>query len=353
LNAASDSGPGLPSSRGTDALLSVVVPAYDEAALIGDFVLALQRQLGAMDLRWEILVVDDGSRDGTGALALAAGRSERVRVVRLSRNFGKEAAMTAGLAEARGDAVIVMDADFQHPLDMIPMFVAHWREGFDMVYGVREGGADEGPLKRVARGAFHRWIGREDRVEFPMNAGDFRLLDRKAVDALARFTERERMMKGLFALLGFRQLGVPYRVAPRGAGKTRFGARRLVRLAATGVTSFSALPLQLFGIAGVAVSVLAFLFAGWLLFEHFAFGNPFDGFTTLATGMMVFGGLQMLSVAALGAYVSRIYREVKARPLYLVDRVDVAAPSGSPRAAPVDAECEAEAAVSGAAGQRA
>lgn len=316
---------GTPARRPADPLLSVVVPAFEEEAVIGAFVLALQDQLDAIGLRWEVVVVDDGSRDLTASLALAAGRSPAVRVVRLSRNFGKEAALTAGLSVARGDAVITMDCDFQHPLKTLPEFVTRWAEGHDMVYGVRDEPLAEPWSKRVLRQLFHRCVGRDDRIELPLGAGDFRLLDRKAVDALARFPERERMMKGLFALLGFRRIAVPYRQAERSAGRSRFGLRRVARLATTGVTSFSALPLQLFGIAGVAVSGAAFLFAGWIVFERLVFGMDIDGFATLAAGLMVFGGLQMLSVAVLGAYVSRIYREVKGRPLFIVDRIDEAA----------------------------
>jgi glycosyltransferase involved in cell wall biosynthesis len=309
-------------ARGPDALLSVIVPVYNEAQVIGDFLGALQQFLGSLDLRWEIVVVDDGSSDGSPALALAASRSPAVRVVRLSRNFGKEAAMTAGLQIASGDAVVIMDADFQHPLETLPVFIARWREGYDMVYGVRHDPEPETLGKRLLRWAFHQFVGREDRIVLPRGAGDFRLLDRKVVDALNRFPERERMMKGLFALLGFRQIGEFFKVAPRAAGTSQFGARKLVKLAATGVTSFSALPLQIFGWAGIIVSIFAFGFAGWIIFETLFLGQTIGGFATLAAGIMIFGGLQMLSVAALGAYISRIYREVKGRPLYLIDRID-------------------------------
>lgn len=319
--------------RPADPLLSVVVPAYQEAPVIGAFVTEAQAFLPSLGMRWELVVVDDGSRDGTASLALAAGRSPAVRVVRLSRNFGKEAALTAGLATARGDAVVMMDCDFQHPFETLQDFVARWREGCDMVYAVRAEPLAEPASKRVLRRLFHRFVGRDDRIELPIGAGDFRLLDRKAVDALARFPERERMMKGLFALLGFRQTSVPYRQAERSAGTSSFGLRRVARLATTGVTSFSALPLQAFGVAGVAVSAAAFLYAAWIVFERLVFGMAIDGFATLAAGMMVFGGLQMLSVAVLGAYVSRIYREVKGRPLYLIDRIDEAAPVATPERA--------------------
>lgn len=329
--------------RPVDPLLSVVVPAYQEAQVIGAFVAALQERLDALGLRWEIVVVDDGSRDGTAAHALAAGRSPALRVVRLSRNFGKEAALTAGLAIARGDAVITMDCDFQHPLETLPRFVEGWAEGYDMVYGVRSEPLAEPWAKRALRRLFHRYLGRDDRIELPMGAGDFRLLDRKAVDALARFPERERMMKGLFALLGFRQVAVPYRQAERSAGASSFGLRRVARLATTGVTSFSALPLQLFGIAGTTVSAVAFLYAGWIVFERIAFGMAIDGFATLATGMLIFGGLQMLSVAVLGAYVSRIYREVKGRPLFIVDRIDAASAAAPFRSADADTDTDGEA----------
>ncbi|MCX7230947.1 MAG: glycosyltransferase family 2 protein [Burkholderiales bacterium] len=330
--------------RGRDALLSVVVPVHDEADGIAGFLAALQQTLEGLDLRWEILVVDDGSQDGSAAVALAAGRSAALRVVTLSRNFGKEAALTAGFAMARGDAVATIDADFQHPPATLVEFVARWREGYDMVYGVRAEPLDEPLAKRVLRKAFHRWVGRDDLIVLPPGAGDFRLLDRKAVDALGRFSERERMMKGLFALLGFRQVAVPYHEGRRAAGRSSFGLRRVARLAATGVTSFSALPLQAFGVAGVVVSATAFAYAAWIVLETLVYGQHVDGFATLAAGILIFGGLQMLSVAVLGAYVSRIYREVKGRPTFIVDRIDEATgdTTSGPGAARIGSNAQAQ-----------
>lgn len=300
--------------------VSVVTPVFNEAAHIADFIGALEAQLRALGVDYEIVAVDDGSRDDSARRAYEASPAHAVRVIRFSRNFGKEAAMSAGLEFARGDVVVILDSDFQHPIEMIEVFLDRWREGYDMVYGVRESPDPEGVVKRSLRSLFYRYIGREEGISLPPNAGDFRLLDRKAVDALNRFAERDRMMKGLFAWLGFRQIGVPYRVAPRASGASNYNFRRLYRLAATGITSFSALPLQLFGVAGLAVSLLAFLYGGWIVFEALFLGQRLPGFATLAAGLMFFGGLQLVSVAVLGAYVSRIYREVKGRPLYIVEQ---------------------------------
>lgn len=300
--------------------VSVVTPIFNEAGHIAEFIGQLEAQLRRMGLAYEIVAVDDGSRDDSARRAYEASPSHAVRVIRFSRNFGKEAAMSAGLEFARGDLVVIIDSDFQHPVEMIEVFVQKWREGYDMVYGVRESPEPESVVKRSLRALFYRYIGREEGISLPPNAGDFRLLDRKAVDALNRFSERDRMMKGLFAWLGFRQIGVPFRVAPRATGASHYNLRRLYRLAATGITSFSALPLQLFGVVGLAISALAFLYGGWIVFEALFLGQDLPGFATLAAGLMFFGGLQLLSVAVLGAYISRIYREVKGRPLYIVEQ---------------------------------
>lgn len=312
--------PAVLPERAGAPFVSVVTPVFNEAAHIAEFISVLEAQLRSLGVAFEIIAVDDGSEDDSARRAYEASASHTVRVIRFSRNFGKEAAMSAGLEFARGDVVVLIDSDFQHPVEMISTFLARWREGYDMVYGVRESPDEEGIIKRTFRAFFYRFVGREENISLPPNAGDFRLLDRKAVDALNRFTERDRMMKGLFAWLGFRQLGVPYHVAPRASGVSRYGLKRLYRLAATGFTSFSVLPLQLFGVAGAAISALAFLYGAYVVFETFFLGESLPGWPTLAVALMFFGGLQMLSVAVLGAYISRIYREVKGRPLYIVEQ---------------------------------
>ena len=312
--------PAVVPERAGAPFVSVVTPMHNEAGHIAEFVAAIESHLRTLGVDFEIIAVDDGSSDDSAQRAYDASAARAVRVIRFSRNFGKEAAMSAGLEFARGDVVVLLDSDFQHPIDMIGVFLQHWRAGYDVVYGVRESAGDEAGWKRALRALFYRYVGREEGISLPPNAGDFRLLDRRAVEALNRFTERDRMMKGLFAWVGFRQLGVPYREAERATGSSHYSLRRLYRLAATGIVSFSALPLQMFGIAGAAVSALAFLYGAYVVIETLVRQQTLPGWPTLAAALMFFGGLQMLSVAVLGAYISRIYREVKARPLYIVEQ---------------------------------
>lgn len=306
--------------RPDSPFVSVVTPMYNEAGHIAAFVVALEAHLRGLGLAFEIIAVDDGSRDDSARRAYEASDAHAVRVVRLSRNFGKEAALSAGLEFARGDVAVLLDSDFQHPVEMIGVFLQHWREGYDVVYGVRDPPAHESRALRALRALFYRHVGHSEGIALPPNAGDFRLLDRRAVDALNRFTERDRLMKGLFAWVGFRQIGVPYREAARATGASHYSLRRLCRLAATGITSFSTLPLQLFGVAGAVASAFAFLYGLYVVFEALFLGQRLPGWPTLAAALMFFGGLQMMSVAVLGAYVSRIYREVKGRPLYIVEQ---------------------------------
>lgn len=310
--------------------VSIVTPVHNEADHIAEFVVAIERQMVALGLRYEVIVVDDGSEDDSAQRAANASNDGNVRVVRFSRNFGKEAAMSAGLEYVSGDCTILIDSDFQHPIEVIPTMIDQWRVGYDMVYGVRISRKGEPWWKRSATAMFYRYIGQEEGIVFPVNAGDFRLLDRKAVDAIRRFPERDRMMKGLFAWLGFKSIGVPFEVAPRRSGRTHYNVRGLVHLAATGVTSFSTLPLKAFGVLGFLVSIIALSYALSIIVETLWFGHDLPGWPTLVVAVMFFGGLQLMSVAVLGTYVGRIYREVKQRPLYIVDET-----IGFPRASRV------------------
>lgn len=311
-----------------DPMISVVMPAYNEAASLPGTLEAVGPALARLSPRWEIVVVDDGSRDATRRL-MACPRSG-VRYLRLSRNFGKEAALTAGLARARGDVVVLMDADGQHPVELLPTLLQHWRDGADNVCAVREHRDDESWLKRLGTGAFYRLVNAGASVHITADAGDFRLLDRRVVDALNALPERNRFMKGLYAWVGFETLAVPYTPLPRQGGRSSFSMLRLARLALTGITAFSNLPLRLWSALGGLVALGALGYALWLVIEHLIEGHPVPGWTTLACGLMFFSGVQLLSIGVLGEYVGRIFDEVKQRPVYLIgEEIDGGEPAGT------------------------
>jgi glycosyltransferase involved in cell wall biosynthesis len=295
-----------------------VVPAYNEAANLGLLLTGLTEQLAALTDRWEILVVDDGSRDATPAAMAPWLTRPGVRYLRLSRNFGKEAALTAGIDRAEGDVVLLMDADLQHPASLVPEMVTAWVGGADMVCAARASRADESFLKRLGTAIFYRLVNHNSAVPIPVDAGDFRLMDRRVVDALKSLPERNRFMKGLYAWVGFHNVIIPYVPAERHAGVSTFSLRSLSKLAFTGVTAFTNAPLRLWSALGVVVALCALGFGLWIVIEHFLFGSDVPGWATLVCGMMFFSGVQLLSIGILGEYVGRIFDEVKQRPVYLV-----------------------------------
>ena len=300
-------------------MISLVIPCHNEAGNIGHLYERLAGVLDATGEAWELVCVNDGSRDATLAELLALRRrDERVRVVDLSRNFGKEAALTAGIDFARGEAVIPIDADLQDPPELIPDLLAKWREGYEVVNAVRIARDGDSWIKKFTAHGFYRVINRMSDVEIPADTGDFRLLSRPAVEALKRLPERRRFMKGLFAWVGFRTAIVPYRRAARHAGTTTWNYRKLWNFAVEGITSFSALPLRLASYLGVVVSLLAFAYALVIVFRALAFGNPVAGYPSLMTAVLFFGGVQLLALGVIGEYLGRLYEESKQRPVYLV-----------------------------------
>ena len=298
--------------------MSCVVPAFNEAANLEPMLTGLTAQLAAMTDRWEVIVIDDGSRDATPAAMAPWLVRPGVRYVRLSRNFGKEAALTAGIDRAVGEVVLLMDADLQHPASLVPEMLAAWVAGADMVCAARASRADESLAKRLGTALFYALVNRDAAVQIPVDAGDFRLMDRRVVDALKSLPERNRFMKGLYAWVGFHNVIIPYVPNERLAGSTSFSMRRLARLAFTGVTAFTNAPLRLWSALGVVIALFALGFGSWIVFEHFVFGNDVPGWATLVTGMAFFSGVQLLSIGILGEYVGRIFDEVKQRPVYVV-----------------------------------
>jgi glycosyltransferase involved in cell wall biosynthesis len=295
-----------------------VVPAFNEAGNLPALLEQLVAQLPLMSTRWEVVVVDDGSRDHTPLAMLPWVRQPGVRYLRLSRNFGKEAALTAGIEHARGDVVVLIDADLQHPVEMLPAMLASWRQGTDMVCAVRATRADETLIKRLGTKLFYWLVNAQSAVQIPPDAGDFRLMDRGVIDALKSLPERNRFMKGLYAWVGFRTEVVHYTPNERFAGKSSFSTRRLARLAFTGVTAFTNAPLRLWSGVGALVALGAMCFGSWIIVQHFVQGHDVPGWATLVTGMMFFSGVQLLSIGMLGEYIGRIFDEVKQRPVYLV-----------------------------------
>jgi glycosyltransferase involved in cell wall biosynthesis len=298
--------------------ISCVVPAFNEAANLGLLLVGLTEQLASLTDRWEIIVVDDGSRDQTPAAMAPWLTRPGVRYVRLSRNFGKEAALTAGIDRAEGEIVLLMDADLQHPASLVPEMVKAWVDGADMVCAARASRADESWRKRMGTALFYYLVNHNSAVPIPVDAGDFRLMDRRVVDALKSLPERNRFMKGLYAWVGFHNVIIPYVPAERHAGISSFSLRSLSRLAFTGVTAFTNAPLRLWSALGVIVAVGAIAFGAWIVLSYFMYGNSVAGWATLVCGMMFFSGVQLLSIGILGEYVGRIFDEVKQRPVYLV-----------------------------------
>ena len=300
--------------------LSVIVPCYNEEAVLAETHRRLTTVLdGLDDLDYEIVYVDDGSRDRTpNLLAALQASDEHVRVIRFSRNFGHQTAVTAGLEHATGDAVVLIDADLQDPPEVIPEFVARWREGYHVAYGVRIDRPGETRFKLATARAFYRVLGRLSETEIPLDAGDFRLMDRRVVTALQSMPERDRFVRGMVAWVGFRQVGVPYRRAPRLAGESKYPLFRMLRFALDGVTSFSVAPLHAATWIGFASSALALIGVVYALVLRLFTNNWVTGWTALFIAVLFVGGTQLLALGVIGEYIGRIYAESKRRPLYLV-----------------------------------
>lgn len=300
--------------------LTVVVPAYNESAVLESFHQRLAAVLDALSVDSDVLYVDDGSRDDTWAIiGRLAERDPRCGGLKLSRNFGKEAALTAGLDHVVAGAAVVIDADLQDPPELIPALVAQWQAGYDVVYATRSARAGESSLKRFTAAAFYRSMEKLSDIALPRDTGDFRLLSRRALDALARLRERQRFMKGLFTWIGYRQTAVYYQRDPRRAGKTKWNYWRLTQLAVEGITSFSTAPLRLATWVGLGSAGLAFVYGLWVLTKALLYGDPVHGYPTLMLVILFLGGVQLMALGVIGEYLGRNYAESKQRPLYFID----------------------------------
>lgn len=301
--------------------ISCVIPAFNEAGNLGTVLPQILATLWTLSQRVELIVVDDGSRDDTTLVmqALCAIHPEIV-YLKLSRNFGKEPALTAGIDAAQGDVVVLMDADGQHPVALLPEMFTKWQQGSDVVYAVRKTRDDQSGLQSSLTGLFYKMVNFGNRVKIPANAGDFRLMDRKVVDALKSLPERNRFMKGLYAWVGFNSTAIDYQPLARADGKSNFGLRGSLSLALTGILAFSIAPLRALTVTGLVLAVIALGYGCWVVGEYFVLGIAVPGYATIVVGMMFFSGIQLLSIGILAEYVGRIYEEVKQRPPYLISQ---------------------------------
>lgn len=307
--------------------LSVIIPVHNESANLAPLCARLLPVLNRITSLWEVIFIDDGSQDDTLGRVKALSHDEpRIGAVSFSRNFGKEIAIAAGLDHARGDAVVIMDADLQHPPEMIETFVERWKEGNLMVYGQRSDRSDETRVKRGFAHLFYRLFARFGEISLPEGAGDFRLIDRKGVEVLRSLGEKARFSKGLYAWIGFKTIGVPFVVEDRLHGASKWSFRKLFRFAFDGIAAFSTVPLRVWTYIGFLISFLSIATAIYFLIRTLLFGTDLPGFPSLIVSVMFFSGIQLMSLGIVGEYVGRIFAEVKRRPLYVVqERVGGAA----------------------------
>ena len=313
-------------------LISIVVPAYNEESGLEEFCRRVEEVMTGAQLRFEIVFVNDGSTDGTLAeLRRLRGKSDAITIVNLSRNFGKEIAMTAGIAHARGDALVIIDADLQDPPELIPEMVAAWREGFDTVYAQRASREGESWLKKFTARAFYRVVAELGPAPIPPNVGDFRLISRRLANALLRLPEQHRFMKGLYAWVGFPHKAITFNRDARFAGTTKWNYWKLWNLALEGITSFTIAPLKMATYLGLTVAVFAFAYGAYILIRTLFVGDTVQGFPTVIVTVLFLGGVQLIVLGLLGEYLGRVFNETKRRPLYLAESVTWANVGAKPK----------------------
>lgn len=300
-------------------LVSVVAPAYNESENVIPFYEEMKRVLDTLAFDWEIICVNDGSKDDTLLKLIELHRQDpRLKVLDLSRNFGKEIALTAGLDHAGGDVIVPIDIDLQDPPELIGRMIELWDEGNDVVYATRIRREGESLVKKATAAGFYRLIAKITHIEIPKDTGDFRLLDRKVLEDLKKLRETHRFMKGLFSWVGYKQVSLPYERKPRHAGKTTFNYWKLWNFAIEGITGFSIAPLQIAMYSGVVVSLFAFIYAVIIIAKTLIFGEDVQGYPSMMVTILFLGGVQLVTIGIIGEYIGRIYDEVKQRPLYLI-----------------------------------
>jgi glycosyltransferase involved in cell wall biosynthesis len=309
------------------SFISILIPLYNEAENIELFLTKLQSQLSVINIDYEIVLVDDGSTDSTAEKIIQIANDpsstvgKSIKLIQFSRNFGKELALTAGLEAAKGDAVIMIDGDSQHPLELLPQMLDLWQQGYDMVYGVRSNRPGESALRRGLSKLFYKLLAQSSSTPITPDAGDFRLLSRNIVNALNNLPERARFMKGLYSWVGFKSISIPFKVEKRANGQSSFNFRSLMRLAITGFTSFSNLPLRMWVIIGTLISFFSFCYALLILTQTLLYGIRIPGWATLTIMVLFLGGIQLLSIGILGEYIGQIFIEVKGRPHFIISNV--------------------------------
>ena len=299
--------------------ISVIIPLYNESSSIKPLFSRLTPVLKQLQTRYEIICINDGSTDRTFETLVDFNQQDSaIKIVSLSRNFGKEVALTAGLDYASGAAVIPLDADLQDPPELIAQLIAKWREGYDVVYATRRSRQGETWFKKISAKAFYRTISKMSHVPIPANTGDFRLLDRRVVEAIKKLPERTRFMKGLFAWVGYKQTAVFFDREPRYSGRTTWNYWKLWNFALDGIISFSFLPLKVWSYVGISISLISLVYALMLVVRTLMFGVDVPGYASLMVAILFLGGIQLITLGVLGEYLGRVYEEVKGRPLYLV-----------------------------------
>lgn len=309
-----------PASPGT-RLVTLIIPVFNEEGSIGPFLKEVGEQLEKLEERFELLFVDDGSDDATvNCINTAADSDERIRVIEFSRNFGKEAALTAGLAESRGDAVIPIDVDLQDPPQLICQFIEKWKDGYDVVYGERRCRKTDSFMKRKSADLFYGILNKLSHISMPPNAGDYRLMDRRVVDVINLLPERNRFMKGLFAWAGFKSIGVKYDRPSRKVGHTKFTYWNLWNFALDGVMSFSTLPLRIWSYLGAFFAVSSMAYGTFIVARTLIIGRDVPGYASLMTALLFLGGIQLISLGIIGEYIGRLFVEIKQRPVYVIKK---------------------------------
>ncbi len=297
--------------------ISIVAPVWNEADSLPEFISRISEALKDQD--WELIIVDDGSTDGSDQILLQeAEKNERIKTVLFARNFGHQIAVTAGMDYSQGNAVVIIDTDLQDPPELIPELIKKWKEGYEVVYAVRSERKGESFFKRISASFFYRLINRITSIDIPLDTGDFRLVDRKVVDVLNSMREHHRFLRGMSAWVGFRQIGVPYERAPRFAGETHYTLPKMIRLAITAITGFSFFPLQVATYLGFFSAALAIIAIIVVVILRLSGNEAFFGQASTLIAVLIFGGVQLISLGILGEYIGRLYDEARGRPLYIV-----------------------------------
>ena len=301
--------------------ITLLIPCYNEQEVLEQLWLRLNTILGEISaVSFEILFINDGSTDNTlHVIKKLAAQHPQISYLDLSRNFGKELAMIAGLDYADSDAVIIMDADLQHPPELIPEMIAYWKEGYDDVCAKRRQRTGESFIRRWAANTFYSLLQKISTIKIQEHVGDFRLLDRRCVEAIKLMRETQRYTKGIFSWIGYRKKEILFDSALRAAGTTKWSWLKLINLAIEGITSFTTFPLRLSSIAGLVISLISFAYMGWIIFNTLIFGDPVQGFPTLVSIILFLGGIQLIFLGVIGEYLARVFNETKRRPLYLVN----------------------------------